>query len=65
MYETDRCLWCGKTSLIVIDDEGYKKWQEGELIQYAFPAMSAADREMLKTGTHPECWSEITKEPEE
>ena len=32
------------------------KWQAGELIQNAFPNLSADDREFLMTGITPEEW---------
>lgn len=32
------------------------RFASGELIQDILPAMSLEQREMIITGTHPECW---------
>ena len=58
------CIMCGKTSFISVDADGYRMWQAGALIQVALPHVSAAEREMLITGTHPECWNIMSEEYE-
>ena len=36
----------------------YKAWCNKEiLVQDAFPHMSKEEREVLMTGTHPDCWN--------
>lgn len=35
------------------------KWQAGELIQNAFPMLSADEREFIKTGITPEEWESM------
>jgi len=47
---------CGKRSHIVVDDFCYRQWRGGELIQNAFPSMTADEREVLVSGTHGECF---------
>jgi hypothetical protein len=37
----------------------------GQLAQNAFPHMSDGEREMLITGTHPECWEKLFPPEEE
>lgn len=39
--------------------EGIDKWCSGELIQNAFPTLSADDREFIKTGITPEEWDDL------
>ncbi len=34
-------------------------WQSGEFIQDAFPYLNANQRELIKTGIHPECWDKM------
>lgn len=37
----------------------YDDWQNGTLVQNAFPKLSADDREFLISGTSPAGWAEI------
>jgi len=37
----------------------FENWENGELIQKAFPELSADDRELLLTGICSKCWNEI------
>jgi hypothetical protein len=62
---TSPCIVCGEKSKMEVSVEQYINWRNGELIQVAFPDMSADDRELLKTGTHPECWEKMFPEKEE
>jgi hypothetical protein len=62
-------MMCGQTHEVKMDDEqheGYLKWmQGGRHIQFLIPRMSADDREMLMTGTDPECWNKMFPPDEE
>jgi hypothetical protein len=53
------CPECGKTSEMEVDPDALRRWQQGELIQNAFPNMTPNERELLVTGTHPACWDKI------
>ena len=46
------------TRAISFNIEDYTAWERGELIQNAFPYMSADDREFMKTGITPQEWEE-------
>lgn len=59
------CPYCGKDNFIEVVPEDYENWQKGELIQNAFPYLSANDREMLKTGICPKCWDRMFPPEEE
>lgn len=51
------CPFCGKTTPIQIRRVAdYHAWQNGELVQNAFPYLSADEREMLISGICPTCW---------
>lgn len=50
---------CGDFSHIVVDDYCYRQWRGGELIQRAFPSMTDDERELLVSGTHPECFNAL------
>ena len=45
-----------------ITEEQIQKWQQGELIQNAFPNLSASEREFIKTGITDEEWDLAFKE---
>jgi hypothetical protein len=63
---TYTCMWCQKPCEVEVPHEEYVNWiTGGPLIQNAFPNTSAADREVLMTGSHAKCWDEGMKEPEE
>ncbi len=57
--ETHPCTWCGKTDRVEVLKAHFDRWQAGELIQVAFPEMPADQRELLMSGTHPECWDKL------
>jgi hypothetical protein len=42
-----------------LEDEKYRRWIAGELVQRVWPHMTPDDRELLITGTHPACWEKI------
>jgi hypothetical protein len=40
-------------------EKQYMKWKNGMLIQHAFPNLSIAEREFIKTGITPEEWTAV------
>jgi hypothetical protein len=50
---------------VEVTEEGYYRWQKGQMVQDAFPRMSADQIELLVTGTHPKCWESIFPEEED
>jgi hypothetical protein len=48
-----------------VDKAALNNWRAGVLIQRAFPNMTADQREMLITGTHPECWETMFADDKE
>ena len=61
---TKPCIHCGVASVVTVYEDDLLKWQGGALIQTVWPDWSPAKRELLITGTHPDCWEVITKEEE-
>lgn len=55
---------CEKTFIVAVPVSEYKSWKDGMLIQDAMPSLTADDRELLKTGTCPQCWDAKMAEPE-
>lgn len=56
---------CGDWKDIYVDEDSYKEWVNGKLIQKCFPHMSSDDRERLITGICPECWDILFSEEQE
>lgn len=65
VVETPTCPRCGEGGTLVVDSDGYADWRAGTLIQQALPELTNAQREQLKTGIHPDCWTAIFAEPDE
>jgi hypothetical protein len=57
---TKTCTFCDEDATVEnIPIKAYNKWDEGRgpHIQNVLPMLSAADREILLSGTHDECWN--------
>lgn len=58
-FATRNCMVCGESGFVEVPTAQYEAYQNGSLIQEAFPDMPAPLREQLLTGTHPECWEQM------
>lgn len=65
VIKTKACPVCGNYELWSLDRKAVERWQAGENIQNVFPDMSPSDREVMISGTHPECWSKLFSMEEE
>lgn len=54
-----RCPFCGRCNEVEVNEDDYFDWQDGMLIQDAFPYLSANEREMLISGICPTCWDKM------
>lgn len=54
--KTQPCLGCGDYTFFTMTWEQYTQWKAGVHVQIIFPDWSAEDREMLISGTCPDCW---------
>jgi hypothetical protein len=59
LVRTKSCPTCGESSVLIVPEEGYQRWMEGESIQEALPTLAQAQREQLMTGIHGDCWKRI------
>lgn len=57
-----KCPECGKIQTVNVKEEDFKKWKAGTLIQYAFPYLTATEREAPITGICSACWDNMFKE---
>ncbi len=65
---TETCHHCGQMGKVTMSASEYfagkQRVENGELIQYAFPTLSADIREQIISGTHPECWDAMFADDE-
>lgn len=60
------CPICGKEYGVYVNGEDYFNWScKGVLAQYAFPYLSANERESLISGLCSECWDDMFGSDEE
>ena len=53
------CPLCGKDSSISVDSGSLYLYNQGAMIQDAFPDATADIRETIKTGIHGKCWDSM------
>lgn len=59
------CPSCHKIGRVLVQEDDFYKWQQGMLIQEAFPYLTADEREMLITGYDKPCWDSLFQSLEE
>jgi hypothetical protein len=60
MVECPICIHCKEGSFVKVDAQAFDNWKNRvTLIQDAFPELNAEQRELLQTGIHAECWTEM------
>lgn len=66
--DTGICMFCNKPGHIELTDEQFARYsnkRHGDHIQDVLPDVSIADREMLITGSHSECFDKMFAEEED
>lgn len=61
-HQTDPCVVCGYVTEVSLERTKLVRWRRGEYVQNVWPEMSVDDRELLVSGTHPECWDLLMEE---
>lgn len=56
---TVRCVVCGKHVALRVDPEDVERHRNGVLAQDAFPYLPPALRELLISGTCPDCYAKL------
>jgi len=59
------CPFCGCVNEIAVNEVDFWDWQDGTLIQDAFPYLTANEREAIKTGICADCWDALFSGDEE
>ena len=63
VYQPRNCMICGKPNEpITLPREAYERWEAGEYAQNVFPQMSVDQREILISGSHPQCFDDLFPE---
>lgn len=53
------CAYCGDENRVKVSYHRKKAWQQGAYAQDAFNNLTPDERELLISGTHPECWDRL------
>lgn len=53
------CRSCGENFEIRVTESEYLNYMTGELVQYAFPRLTADQRELIISGTCGKCWDKM------
>ena len=59
------CPFCGNGHYLTVSRKGYNLWQNGALVQKAFPELSATERESIISGMCPDCQKAFFEEDDE
>jgi hypothetical protein len=59
VYFHVKCRKCGKEDALKVTEEEYENWWNGDMIQVAFPRMSAGEREIFVSGYCEKCFEEL------
>lgn len=63
-YTTEPCMVCNQSEKLLLDEEALIKWHYGMFIQEAFPDLTPAERELIMTGTHNDCFEMLFEDME-
>lgn len=59
-FRSKPCAVCEKVTVMEVPTEKLWAWQNGELIQRAFPELSRTERETMMSGVcSDECWDKL------
>lgn len=59
------CMLCNAQAQVVITEAEHIAWKAGGYVQDVFASYTPEFREMLISGTHPECWDNMFPEEDE
>lgn len=57
-HTTPACMFCHQSSVVELTAAEAAALRAGALIQDAAPTRPAAERELIRSGIHPQCWAD-------
>lgn len=60
MKKEVKCRLCGKIHEVIVNEEGFKKWVDGEPIEKALPQLTKAEHDLLKYNVCGPCFEQLT-----
>lgn len=57
LLTTEACEFCGGRSRFELTTAEYHYWRNGAPIPDAMPERARPERETIRSGIHPECWT--------
>lgn len=64
VYVGRKCPFCGEYHEVLVREADLVAWHDGELVQNAFPYLSADEREIFVSGICSKCWTKTFGEEE-
>lgn len=61
-FKSKPCPGCKRVLFLKVQERDYENWENGTLIQNAFPYLSDEERESLITGYCDPCWDKLFNE---
>ena len=58
-HTTEPCMFCHQASTITLTAQEARDWQAGTPIQDAMRDRPTDERELSRSGSHPECWTGV------
>lgn len=59
------CPFCGEVHTVSVKESDFCRYRNGELVQRAFPYLTATQREQIISGMCPECQKDIFGDDDE
>jgi hypothetical protein len=59
-----KCVECNKVFYITVYKKDIKRYEEGDLVQVAFPYLTTGERELIVSGICEKCFDKIFMEEE-
>jgi hypothetical protein len=59
IVNTAPCIGCGHSTQLTLLRSEVDQYRKGAFVQDAFPFMTADERELIVSGTHPACWRRL------
>jgi hypothetical protein len=59
------CIGCGNRQMLILEADKVERYYAGAHVQDIWPELDADTRELIMTGTCPECWNKFFDDKED